>query len=364
MNTERIYNFSAGPAVIPLPVLEQAASEMTNCRGSGMSVMEMSHRSKVYLDIFEETKADLRRIMNIPDTHKIIFMQGGATLQFSAVPMNLIGKTGKADYALTGDFSTIAMKEAQKYGEISVACSSEDKNHSYIPAQNDISVSADASYFHYCANNTIYGTEWRYVPETGDIPIVCDMSSNILSEPVDVSKFGLIYAGVQKNMAPAGSAVIIIDKSLVAKEHPLTPKLLSYRIMIESDSMLNTPACYTLYMLGLVLKWLETQGGVAGMAKLKAEKAKQIYDVLDDSRMFKGHAEKAARSGMNVTFRTTSAELDDKFLKEAEKAGFSNLKGHRNVGGIRASIYNAMPIEGALKLAAFMRDFEVKNLSV
>jgi len=361
MSTERIYNFSAGPSMLPLPVLEQAAAELTNYRGTGMSVMEMSHRGKAYVGIFDETKADLKRIMNVPDTHDILFMQGGATLQFSAVPMNLIGKTGKADYAVTGNFSTVAMKEAKRYGEINIACSSEDKNHTYIPAQENIKVSADASYFHYCSNNTIYGTEWKYIPETGDIPLVCDMSSNILSMPLDISKYGIIYAGVQKNMAPAGAAVVIINKDLAGNEHPLTPKLMSYKVMIDSDSMQNTPPCYTIYMLGLVLKWLEKQGGVEGMAKTKSEKSKILYDVLDDSKMFIGCAEKAARSDMNVTFRTANEELDDKFVKEAKAAGFDTLKGHRAVGGMRASIYNAMPVEGVQKLAAFMREFESKN---
>ena len=361
MSTERIYNFSAGPSVLPLPVLEQAAAELTNYRGSGMSVMEMSHRSKVYLAIFEETKADLKRILKIPDTHDILFMHGGATLQFSAVPMNLIGRTGKADYAVTGNFSGLAMKEAKKYGDINVACNSEDKNHTYIPAQTDLKISADASYFHYCANNTIYGTEWKYVPETGSVPLVCDMSSNIMSMPVDVSKYGVIYGGVQKNMAPAGMAVVIIDKSLAGNELPYTPKLMSYQVNIDNDSMHNTPPCYTIYMLGLVLKWLDAQGGVEGMSKIKAAKSKLLYDVLDDSKMFIGCAEKAARSDMNVTFKSTSEELDDKFVKEATKAGFDNLKGHRNVGGMRASIYNAMPMEGVEKLAKFMRDFEINN---
>ena len=361
MSTERIYNFSAGPSMLPLPVLEQAAAEMTNYRGTGMSVMEMSHRGKAYLEIFEETKADLRKAMNIPDTHEILFMQGGATLQFSAIPMNLIGKTGKADYAVTGNFSTVAMKEAKKYGEINIACSSEDRDHSYIPEQKDINVSKDASYFHYCSNNTIFGTEWKYIPETGDVPLVCDVSSNILSAPLDVSKFGILYGGVQKNMAPAGAAVVIIDKNLAGNEHPLTPKLLSYKLMIESDSMNNTPPTYTLYMLGLVLKWLEKQGGVEAMAKLKAERSKYLYDVLDDSKMFVGFAEKEARSDMNVTFKTNSTDLDAQFIKEAKAAGFDTLKGHRVLGGMRASIYNAMPVEGTKKLAEFMREFERKN---
>ena len=358
---ERIYNFSAGPSMLPLPVLEQAAAEMTNYRGSGMSVMEMSHRSKVYIDIFDETKADLKRLLKVPDSHEILFMQGGASLQFSAVPLNLIGKTGKADYAITGNFSDLAMKEAEKYGEINIPCTSADKNHTYIPSQDDIKLSSDASYFHYCANNTIYGTEWKYVPETGGIPLVCDMSSNILTKPVDVAKYGVIYAGAQKNMAPAGVAVVIVDKALAGKELQYTPKLLSYQVMIDSDSMYNTPACYTIYVLGLVLKWLDTQGGVEGMEKIKTEKAKILYDVLDDSKMFSGCATKEARSDMNVTFRSTSEELDDEFVKEATIAGFDNLKGHRVAGGMRASIYNAMPMEGVLALADFMRDFEAKK---
>jgi len=361
MSNERIFNFSAGPSVLPLTVLEQAAAEMTNYRGSGMSVMEMSHRSKVYLDIFEETKSDLKRIMKIPDTHEILFTPGGATLQFSQVPLNLIGKTGKADYAVTGNFSELAMKEAKKYGEINISCTSGDKNHTYIPAQNDLKLTPGASYFHYCSNNTIYGTEWKYVPEVGEVPLVCDMSSNILSMPIDVSKFGLIYAGVQKNMAPAGAAVVIIDKNLVGNEHPLTPKLMSYKVMVDGDSMHNTPPCYTIYMLGLVLKWLDAQGGTEGMEKIKAAKAKILYDALDESKMFIGCAEKDARSDMNVTFKTADEELDNKFVKEATKAGFENLKGHRIVGGMRASIYNAMPTEGVQALAEFMRNFERNN---
>jgi len=361
MSTERIFNFSAGPSVLPLPVLEQAAAEMTNYRGSGMSVMEMSHRSKVYLNIFEETKSDLKRILGVPDTHEILFMQGGATLQFSTVPLNLIGITGKADYAVTGNFSSLAAKEAKKYGEVNIACNSEDRNHTYIPQQSQLNISPDASYFHYCSNNTIYGTEWTYVPQTGGVPLVCDMSSDIMSVPVDVSKFGLIYAGVQKNMAPAGAAVIIMDKALAGKEHPLTPKLLSYELMIKDDSMHNTPPCYTIYMLGLVLKWLDAQGGIAGMEKIKAAKAKILYDVIDGSSMFIGCADKDARSDMNVTFKTGNEELDNKFIKDATFAGFENLKGHRNVGGMRASIYNAMPTEGCIALAEFMRNFERHN---
>jgi phosphoserine aminotransferase len=361
MFKERIYNFSAGPSMLPLPVLEQAAAEMTNYRGSGMSVMEMSHRSKIYISIFDETKADFKRIMNVPDTHDILFIQGGAWLQFAAVPMNLIGTTGKADYAVTGNFAGLAMKEAKKYGEIHIAASSEDKNHSYIPAQEELKLTPDAAYFYYCANNTIFGTEWKYVPETNGVPLVCDMSSNIMSKPVDVSKYGLIYGGVQKNMAPAGMAVVIIDRKLAGKELPFTPTLMKYQTMIDTDSMHNTPPCYTIYMLGLVLKWVNAQGGVPGMEKLKSERAKLLYDYLDESKLFKGHAQKEARSDMNVTFRSGDDDLDDRFAKEAAKAGFDNLKGHRAVGGMRASIYNAMPVEGVIKLVEFMKDFEIKN---
>ena len=347
--------------MLPLSVLEQAAAEMTNYRGSGMSVLEMSHRSKVYQEIFDETKADLKRLLKVPDTHEILFMQGGATAQFAAVPLNLIGRTGKAAYAVSGNFSNLAAKEAKKYGEVVIAASSEDQDHTYIPQQSDLVIPEDAAYFHYCANNTIYGTEWKYVPDTHGVPICCDMSSNIMSKPVDVSKYGVIYAGVQKNMAPAGMAVVIIDKSLIGTELPITPKILSYKTFAEKDSMPNTPPCYTIYMLGLVLKWLDTQGGVEGMEKIKSQKAKILYDVIDESKLFKGCAQKEARSDMNVTFRTGSEELDAQFVKEATAAGFSNVKGHRNVGGMRASIYNAMPMEGAEALARFMREFEAKN---
>jgi len=361
MSNDRIYNFSAGPSMLPLQVLEQAASEMTNYRGSGQSVMEMSHRSKLYLSIFEEVKADFKRLFKVPDTHEILFMQGGATFQFAAAPLNLIGKTGKADYAVTGNFSKIAMKEACKYGEINVAADSSDKNHTYIPEQSALKLSADASYFHYCANNTIYGTEWKYVPETNGVPLVCDMSSNIMSKPVDVSKYAVIYAGVQKNMAPAGMAVVVVNKELAGNELPITPKIMSYKVAIDKDSMDNTPPCYTIYMLGLVLKWLDAQGGTEGMEKIKTGKAGILYDVLDNSKLFIPIAEKSARSDMNVTFRTASEELDAKFIKEATAAGFVNLKGHRLAGGMRASIYNAMPVEGVEKLADFMRAFEKNN---
>jgi len=361
MFTERVYNFSAGPSMLPLPVLEQAAAEMTNYRGTGMSVAEMSHRSKMYLEIFETMKTDLRRVMRIPDEYEILFMHGGATGQFAAIPMNLMPLTGKADYAVTGNFSKIASQEAKKYGEVNIAASSEDKDHTYIPQQDALRLAPDASYFYYCANNTIYGTEWHYVPATGAVPLVCDMSSNIMSRPVDISKFGIVYAGVQKNMAPAGVAVVIVRKDLLGHEMPITPRIFSYKTTAEKDSMLNTPPCYTLYMLGLVVKWVEEQGGLEAMEQLRTERAGMLYDFLDESRLFHACAEKSARSGMNVTFRTGDEEKDAAFVKAATEKGFLNLKGHRLVGGMRASIYNAMPVEGVRKLVDFMKDYECNN---
>ncbi len=358
---DRVYNFSAGPSMLPLEALERAGREITNYQGSGMSVMEMSHRSKVFQKIFDDTQEKFRRALKVPEGYKILFLQGGASTQFSAVPLNLIGATGKADYAVTGNFSKLAWKEAQKYGEISVAATSEDENHTYIPAQSALKLDPQASYFYYCANNTIYGTEWQYVPETGSVPLVCDMSSDILSRPVDVSKYGVIFAGAQKNMAPAGLTVVIVKESLAGKELPYTPLMLGYKTMIDKDSMYNTPPCWCIYMLGLVLDWLEGQGGVEGMEKIKHGKAGLLYDVLDSSRLFTCAAKPGSRSDMNVTFRSVSEELDAKFVAEAAAAGFTNLKGHRNVGGMRASIYNAMPVEGVEKLAEFIRKFDKEN---
>ena len=361
MSDQRVYNFSAGPSMLPLSALERAGSEITNYRGSGMSVMEMSHRSKVFIQIFEETQEKLRRIMNVPQGYKILFLQTGASGQFSMIPLNLIGKTGKADYAVTGNFSNLAYKEAQKYGQIHLAASSEDRDHSYIPAQSQLKLDPEASYFYYCANNTIYGTEWQYVPDTGSVPLVCDMSSDILSMPVDVSKFGLIYAGAQKNMAPAGLTVVIIKEELAGHELPYTPLIMNYKTMIDKDSMYNTPPCWCIYMLGLTLDWVEENGGLAGMEKLKWQRANMLYDTLDNSKLFRCHGEKGSRSGMNVTFRTGSEELDAKFVSQAVQAGFVNLKGHRKTGGMRASIYNAMPVEGVEKLCDFIKAFDKAN---
>ena len=361
MTNERIFNFSAGPSMLPLEVLERAGKEITNYQGSGMSVMEMSHRSKVFQKIFDDTKAKFKKLMAIPDDYEVLFLQGGASTQFSAIPLNLIGATGKADYALTGNFSTLAYKEAKKYGDIAVACSSEDADHTYIPTQEQVIVRPDASYFYYCSNNTIYGTEWQYIPDTGDVPIVCDMSSDICSRQVDVSRYGVIYAGAQKNLAPAGLTIVIVKKSLAGHSLPYTPLMLDWQTEIEKDSMYNTPPCWCIYMLGLVCDWLEEQGGVAGIEAKKHAKAQLLYDALDASRLFTAPAQMGSRSDMNVTFRSVSPELDAKFVAEATAAGFSNLKGHRKVGGMRASIYNAMPLEGVERLRDFILRFDKEN---
>ena len=361
MGNQRVYNFSAGPSMLPLEVLERAGAEITNYQGSGMSVMEMSHRSKVFQKIFDETQAKFRKLLGVPEGYKILFLQGGASTQFSAVPLNLISRTGRADYAVTGIFSNIAYKEAKKYGTISLAASSADRNHTYIPAQDQLKLDPTASYFYYCANNTIYGTEWQYVPETQGVPLVCDMSSDILSRPVDVSRYGVIFAGAQKNMAPAGLTVVIVKEELAGAELPYTPLMLGYKTMIEKDSMYNTPPCWCIYILGLVLDWLEGQGGVPGMEKIKHGKAQMLYDVIDSSRLFNCPVEPGSRSDMNVAFRSVSEELDAKFVSEATAAGFTNLKGHRSVGGMRASIYNAMPLEGVEKLVDFIKAFDANH---
>lgn len=360
MADERIVNFSAGPSMLPLPVLEKAALQMTNYEGSGMSVMEMSHRSKVYESIIRGAEAALRRIMGIPENYKVLFLQGGATMQFSAVPLNLM-KTGKADYAVTGNFSGNAMKEAKKFGEVHIAATSEDDNFSYIPPQQQLQLDASADYFYICDNNTIYGTEWKYIPETGSVPIVADMSSNILSKPIDVSRYGVIFAGAQKNMGPAGLTVVIVREDLLGSYRANCPVLLDWKLMADKESMYNTPPTYAIYMLGLVLEWIDGLGGLAEMEKKNAEKAKLLYDCLDSSKLFRAVARAEDRSLMNVTFRTGSEELDAKFVKESVACGMTNLKGHRSVGGMRASIYNAMPIEGVEKLVDFMKKFEKEN---
>lgn len=358
MSDHRVFNFSAGPSMLPLPVLQRAGAEITNYNGSGMSVMEMSHRSDIFLRIFEDTQEKLRRLMSVPDNYRILFLQTGATGQFSMIPLNLMGRTGQADYAVTGNFSTIASQEAGKYGKVNIVASSADRDHCYIPGQDQLRLSPEASYFYYCANNTVYGTEWDYVPETGKVPLVCDMSSDILSRPVDVSRYGLIFAGAQKNMAPAGLTVVILREDLAGGEMPITPRIMSYKSMIEKNSMLNTPPCWCIYMLGLNLDWIEEQGGIAGMDRLRRQRSDMLYDVLDSSRLFRCHAEPGSRSRMNVTFRTGSQDLDAEFVREAAAQGLVNLKGHRKVGGMRASVYNAMPLEGVEKLCSLIRKFD------
>lgn len=358
---ERIFNFSAGPSMLPVEVLEQAAAEMLNYNGSGMSVMEMSHRSKVYDEIIKSAEAQLRKVMDIPDNYKVLFLQGGATLQFAMVPMNLLKEGEKADYVVSGNFSGNAYKEAKKFGQINLAGTTKADNFSHIPQQEELTLDKDAKFLHLCTNNTIYGTTWRYIPETNGVPIVADMSSCILSEPVDVSKYGVIYAGAQKNMGPAGLTVVIIREDLIGEVNPKLPVMLDYRAMADADSMYNTPPTWAIYILKLVLTWVEKMGGVKGLEKINRDKAEILYSFLEESKMFKSPVHKRDRSLMNVTFVTDSEDLNNKFVKEATAKGFENLKGHRAVGGMRASIYNAMPVEGVQKLVDFMKEFEAKN---
>lgn len=346
--------------MMPLPVLEKAAAQMLNYEGSGMSVMEMSHRSKYYDDIINGAQDVLRRVLNIPSNYKILFMQGGATMQFSAIPLNLM-VTGKADYAITGNFARNAAKEARKFGTVQIAATSEVDNFTWIPTQDQLTLDPTADYFYFCANNTIFGTEWHYDPETGNVPLVADMSSNILSKPVDVSKYGLIYAGAQKNMGPAGMAVVIIREDLMGHYRENMPVLLDFALTANKNSMYNTPPTYTIYMMKLVAEWVEQMGGVEAMATLAEKRSSMLYDFLDSSELFKGAAQKASRSRMNVTFRTGDDELDKKFIQQSIEAGMTNLKGHRLVGGMRASIYNAMPVEGVEYLIDFMQKFEKNN---
>ena len=357
----RVYNFSAGPAVLPECVLQEAAAEMLDYRGTGMSVMEMSHRSKPYQAIIDEAEEDLRSLMGIPDNYKVLFLQGGASQQFAAVPMNLM-KNGVADYIITGVWAKKAWQEAKLYGTANAIASSADKTFSYIPDCSDLSVSENADYVYICENNTIYGTKFHTLPNTKGKDLVSDVSSCFLSEPVDVSKYGMLYGGVQKNIGPAGVVIAIIREDLIRENvWPGTPTMLRYKTHADNGSMYNTPPAYGIYICGKVFKWLKAQGGLVAMKEYNEKKAKILYDFLDSSKLFKGTVRKEDRSIMNVPFVTGDKELDAKFVKEAEAAGFVNLKGHRSVGGMRASIYNAMPIEGVRKLVDFMKDFEEKN---
>ncbi len=358
----RVYNFSAGPSMLPEAVLKQAAAEMLDYQGSGQSVMEMSHRSKVYDGIIKEAQRLLREVMGIPDNYKVLFLQGGASSQFAAVPMNLMTKSGKADYVLSGQFSTKAYKEAARYGDCKVVASSKEDNFSHIPVLDPTQFRPDADYFHICMNNTIYGTVWHDLPDTGSVPLVADISSCILSKPIDVTKFGLLYAGAQKNVAPAGLTIVIVREDLLGEPMECTPTMFNYKVMADNDSMYNTPPCWPIYICKLVLEWIQNEiGGLEEMEKRNVRKAQLLYDFLDSSTLFKGCAEKDSRSIMNVTFVTGDKDLDAKFVKESEAAGFVNLKGHRSVGGMRASIYNAMPEEGVAKLVDFMKQFEQDN---
>ncbi len=358
----RVYNFSAGPSVLPESVLRQAADEMLDYQGSGQSVMEMSHRSKVYDAIIKECEALLRQVMGIPDNYKVLFLQGGASSQFAMLPLNLMNGSGKADFVITGQWANKAYQEAARYGEAHVVASSKDKTFTYIPKLDPASFTPDADYFHICLNNTIYGTRYTALPETGSVPLVADVSSCILSEPIDVSRFGVLYAGAQKNMAPAGLTVVIIREDLIGHARDITPTMFNYKTHADNDSMYNTPPCYAIYICKLVLEWIKNEiGGLEKMKERNEGKAALLYDFLDSSKLFKGTVVKEDRSLMNIPFVTGSEELDAKFVKEAAAAGFVNLKGHRTVGGMRASIYNAMPVEGVEKLVAFMKDFEKNN---
>ena len=357
----RVYNFSAGPAVLPEEVLKEAADEMLDYKGCGMSVMEMSHRSKVYDQIIKEAEADIRDLMNIPDNYKVLFLQGGASQQFAAIPMNLM-KNKKAGYIITGQWAKKAFQEAKMYGEAVELASSADKTFSYIPDCSDLPITDDMDYVYICENNTIYGTKYKTLPNTKGVDLVADVSSCFLSEPVDVTKYGVIYGGVQKNVGPAGVVIVIIREDLIRDDVlPGTPTMLKYKTQADNDSLYNTPPCYGIYICGKVFKWIKKMGGLQAMKEHNEKKAKILYDFLDESKLFKGTVRKEDRSLMNVPFVTGNEELDAKFVAEAKAAGFENLKGHRTVGGMRASIYNAMPIEGVEKLVAFMKKFEEEN---
>ena len=358
----RVYNFSAGPAVLPEEVLKEAAAEMLDYKGCGMSVMEMSHRSQVFDDIIKEAEQDLRDLMHIPDNYKVLFLQGGASQQFAMIPMNMM-KNKVADYIVTGQWAKKAYQEAQKYGKVNKIATSEDKTFSYIPDCSDLPVSPDADYVYICENNTIYGTKFKTLPNTKGKTLVADVSSCFLSEPVDVTKYGIIYGGVQKNIGPAGMVISIIREDLITDEVlEGTPTMLKFKTHADAGSLYNTPNCYCIYMCGKVFKWLKKMGGLEVMKERNEKKAKLLYDYLDSSKLFKGTVEKDSRSLMNVPFVTGDKDLDAKFVKEAKEAGLENLKGHRTVGGMRASIYNAMPYEGVEALVAFMKKFEEENL--
>ncbi len=357
----RVYNFSAGPSMLPLPVLEKARDQMLDYEGSGQSVCEMSHRSKVFDKIIKDAEALFREIMRIPDNYKVLFLQGGASTQFAAIPLNFMNKNNKADYIVTGVWGKKAFQEAQKYGAARKVASSEDKVFSYIPKLTREDFDPEADYVYYCMNNTIYGTKFPYIPDVGDIPLIADISSCFLSEPLDVTRFAMLFGGAQKNIAPAGLTVCIIREDMLGHARDITPTMLNYKTMADADSLYNTPPCFTIYMCKLVLEWIKEQGGLEAIKANNVKKARLLYDFFDSSEMFKNIVNKEDRSLMNIPFVTGDEELDKKFIKESTEAGFINLKGHRTTGGMRASVYNAMPVEGVEKLVEFMKEFEKAN---
>ncbi len=361
MSVSRIYNFSAGPAVLPLPVLEEAQRDLVALPGVGMSVLEISHRSKPFDEIIQGAEADLRALAGIPDQYKILFLQGGASLQFSMVPMNLLTAGATADYIVTGDWGKKALKEAKKVGATHVAATTEQGNFKRIPSQDEIRLTPGAAYVHMTSNNTIHGTQWMHLPNVGDAPLVCDMSSDIYSRQIDVTKYGLIYAGAQKNLGPSGVTVVIVREDLLARSSESLPTMLNYRVQAESGSLYNTPPVFGIYILRLVLKWIVANGGLSAIQKLNERKAAVLYAELDRSPFWSPHSDKDCRSMMNVTFRLPTEDLERLFVKESTAAGFDGLKGHRSIGGLRASIYNAFPEQGVRDLVSFMKEFEKRN---
>ncbi len=361
ITTTRIFNFAAGPAVLPLPVLEEAQRDLLALPGVGMSVLEISHRSKTFDDIIQSCEADIRRLASIPADYHVLFLQGGASLQFSMVPMNLLPPGGSADYIVTGAWSQKAVKEAKRVGAVNIAATTEPENFKRVPRQDEIKLSKGAAYVHYTSNNTIFGTEWQYMPDLGDAPIVCDTSSDMFSRPIDISKHALIYAGAQKNLGPSGVTLVIVRDDMVKRSPATLPTMLSYSVHAENKSLYNTPNTFGIYLMRLTMKWLLANGGLAGIAKANERKAAKLYAEIDRTGFYRGHAEKDSRSRMNITFRLPSEDLEKAFAKEATAAGLDGLKGHRSVGGIRASVYNAFPEEGIDALVQFMKEFEKKN---
>ncbi len=357
----RVYNFSAAPSMLPIEALQKAQAELLDYEGSGQSVMEMSHRSKVFDGIIKDAEKLFREIMNIPDNYKVLFLQGGASSQFAAIPMNFMNKNNKADYIVTGMWGKKAYQEAKRYGNVRVVASSDDKTFSYIPKVTKEDIDPEADYVYYCMNNTIYGTKFPYIPETGNVPLIADISSCFLSEPLDVSKFAVVYGGAQKNIAPAGLTVVIVREDMLGNAMDITPTMFNYQVHADNDSLYNTPPCFTIYMCKLVLEWIKDMGGLEAVYANNVKKAKLLYDFFEESKMFKSTVAEEDRSLMNIPFITGNDELDAKFVKEATAAGFINLKGHRSIGGMRASVYNAMPIEGVEKLVEFMKKFEAEN---